>query len=296
MKQKLLLTTIFLAITTFLFGQNFGSIGTQWYYSEHAGGAAPTNSEYLHLQSVSDKVIDGVTTHKIVSTYYKFNRDTVTFATIYVYDQSDTVFMYNFQKKKFQTLYIFNALQGDTLTLDFPEPLSWTTDSTFRIVIDTVETVIIDGVSLKKYRIISLDEFNFWNGGYFMDRIGGLDWFFPRPIIIPEAGGPIRCYSDNQIDTSFQSVPCDYRLVSSINDTYNNFQIHVFPNPVQNELTIQTEQPIERIELCDLTGRRIITSHQLVLNLDQVNNGPYILTIYFNSGQILDKKIIKNAL
>lgn len=296
MKQKFLLTTILLTITTFLFGQNFGVIGTQWYYSEHASGAAPPNSEYLHLQSVADTVITGVTTHKIVRTYYKFSGDTVILDPLYVYEQSDTVFMYNFQKSKFQTIYIFNASQGDTLTLDFPEPLQWTTDSTYRLVIDTVETVVVDGVPLKKYRTISLDEFTFWNGGYFMDRIGGLDWFLPRAAIIPEAGGPIRCYLDNQIDTSFQSVACDYRLNTSIGELNPNYRIQVFPNPLQNELTIQSEQPIERVELFDLTGKSILSSRQATLNLENINNGVYILNIYLKSGQQLDRKIIKNAL
>jgi hypothetical protein len=296
MKEKLLLTTILLSLTTFLFGQNFGSIGTQWYYSEHASGAAPPNSEYLHLQSVADTVIDGVTTHKILRTYYKHNGDTVTFNPIYVYEQSDTAFMYNFQMSQFQTIYIFNAQQGDTLTLDIVEPLPWITDSTYRLVIDTVETVIVDGISLKKYRTIALDEFQFYNGGYFMDRIGGLDWFFPRATIIPEAGGPIRCYSDNQIDTSFQSVACDYRLITSISEINANYRIYIFPNPFQNELTIQSEQPIEQIELYDFTGRRILSSRQATLNLENINNGVYILTIYLKSGQRLDRKIIKNAL
>jgi hypothetical protein len=296
MKQKLLLTTILLTFTTLLFGQNFGSIGTQWYYSEHAGGSAPSNSEYLHLKSVSDTILNGVTTHKIVRTYYKFNGDTVTFDPLYVYEQSDTVFMYNFQKAKFQSIYIFNAQKGDTLTLEYPEPLPWSTDSTYRLVIDTIETLIVKGVSLKKYRTIALDRHQFHIGGYYIDRIGGIDWFFPRPDIIPEAGGPIRCYSDNQIDTSFQSIACDYRLFSSINEINSNFKINVFPNPVQNELTIQSEQPISRIELNDITGKRIMTTNQFYLNFDYLNNGLYILTIYFNSGQKLNKKIIKNAL
>lgn len=296
MKQKYLLTTFLLTFSNFLFGQNFGAIGTQWYYSEHASGAAPPNSEYLHLQSVTDTVIEGVTTHKISRTYYKHNGDTVTFDPIYVYEQSDTAFMYNFQKSKFQTIYIFNAQQGDTLTLDIVETLPWTTDSTYRLVIDTVETVIINGISLKKYRTIALDELQFYNGGYFMDRIGGLDWFFPRATIILEAGGPIRCYSDSQIDTSFQSVACDYRLITSIGEINPNYRIQVFPNPLQNELTIQSEQPIERVELFDLTGKSILSSRQVTLNLENINNGVYILTIYLKSGQRLERKIIKNAL
>lgn len=294
--MKIILTIVVWSITTFLFGQNFGAVGTQWFYSEHAGGMAPPNSEYLHLQSVADTVINDITTHKIIRSYYKFNGDTVIFDPLYVYEQSDTAFMYNSQEAKFQTIYIFNALQGDTLTLDFPEPLPWTTDTTYSLVIDTVETILVDGIPLKKYRTNALNEFQFWNGGYFMDRIGGLDWFFPRADIIPEAGGPIRCYSDNQIDTSFQSVACDYRLATSVNDINITEKLIVYPNPVQSQLTIQSEDPIDKIEISDLTGKILITTNQLNFNCEHLSTGLYILTVHFKNGQRLDNKIVKSAL
>ena len=209
MKQTIILTTILLTFSFSLLGQEFGTIGTQWHYSEHAGGACPGNCEYLHHESVMDTIISGQLTHKITQTYYKHTGDTVNFDPIYLYEQSDTVFMWSFSKSKFLTTYIFNGNIGDTLILDAPDTLSWT-DTTYRLVIDTIINLTIDGVPLKKYRTIALDDYTFWNGGYFMDKIGGLDWFFPRAAIFPEAGGPIRCYSDAQIDTSFQSVACDY--------------------------------------------------------------------------------------
>jgi len=163
------------------------------------------------------------------------------------------------------------------------------------LVIDEVETVMVDGVSLKKYRTSALNEFQFFNGGYFMDRIGGLDWFFPRATIIPEAGGPIRCYSDAQIDTSFQSVACDYSLVTSVNRLEVNTEITVFPNPVQDILTVKSEEPIERIELCDLSGKILITTSQLSLDCKHLSSGLYILSIYFKTGERHDEKIIKQT-
>lgn len=295
MKQPYILTVIFLPIASIAFGQNFGTIGTQWHYSEHAGGFAPPNSEYLHLVSVADTVIDGQTTHKIIQTYYKYSGDTVNFDPIYVFEQSDTVFMYSFQKSKFLILYIFNGNQGDTLTLDIPYTLPWTTDSTYRLVIDTIINTTVDGVQLKKYRTIALDELQFWNGGYFMDRIGGLDWFFPRAIIIPEAGGPIRCYSDTQIDTSFQTIACDYRLISSIPDLTDNYDVKIYPNPTTDVLTIKALQAITRIDLYELTGKFVGTSQTPSVDLSELTSGQYIITIYFATGQKIEKKIIKNA-
>ena len=37
MKREFLLSMIFVFMTIISFSQTFGTIGTQWYYSEHAG-------------------------------------------------------------------------------------------------------------------------------------------------------------------------------------------------------------------------------------------------------------------
>jgi hypothetical protein len=295
MTHKILLTIFSATITTFLYGQDFGSVGTQWFYSENGSGAC-YGCEYVHMVSVADTVISGKTTHKIERTYYKYNGNEETFTPLYVYGVSDTAFMYNFQKERFQTIFIFNATIGDTLTLDFPEPIEWTTDSTYRLVIDQIDTVITDGVSLKKYRTIELDEFVFWSDHSFMDRIGGLDWFFPRALIFPEAGGPIRCFSDNQIDTTFLTVACDYRLITSLDELNSDNRLKVFPNPVSSMLTIQTPQSVERIELTSMTGQRQISTNLLDINLSNINNGLYILTVYFTTGQLTRTTVIKNGL
>lgn len=279
MKQISILTIVFLIFTSSAFGQNFGLVGTEWYYSEHAAGTSPPNSEYLHLESVSDTVIEGKTTHKIVQTYYKYTGDTVSFEPIYVFEQSDTVFMYNFQKSKFLTLYIFNGNQGDTLTLDAPDTFS-TSNTTYRLVIDTVINTIIDGVPLRKYQTIALDDYQYYSEGYFMDRIGGLDWFFPRLITIPEMGGPIRCYSDLQIDTNFQTVACDHRLLISIQELNDNSNIEIYPNPASDKLTINSSQAIQRIDLHNMSGQFKATTQELNLDISELTNGLYILTIY----------------
>jgi len=294
MKQTGILTIIFLTIASNLLGQNFGAIGTQWHYSEHASGGCPGNCEYLHLESVADSVISGQTTHKILQTYYRHTGDTVRFDPIYLYEQSDTVFMWSFSKLRFLTTYIFNGSIGDTLTLDAPDTMIWA-DTTYRLVVDTIINVLVDGVPLKKYRTIALDDYGFWNGGYFMDRIGGLDWFFPRATIIPEAGGPIRCYSDAQIDTSFQTVACDYILYTSVDELAYNDDIKIYPNPTTDLLTIKSKQPIEKIDLFDLNGKLVATTRELTIDFSDLTSGQYVLIIHLTTGQKIEKKIIRNV-
>ena len=286
---------LLIAISANVIGQNFASIGTEWHYSEHASGACSGNCEYLHLESIADTIIQGKTTRKITQTYYQINGDTAMLNPIYVYEELDTVFSYSFNKNRFLTLYIFNKTQGDTITLDSPEDNFAWTDSTYRLVIDTVINTTINGVSLKKYKTSPLDDYQFYNGGYFIDKIGGLDWFFPRAATIPEAGGPIRCFSDTQIDTSFQTIACDHIIYTSIVEFTDNLDIEIYPNPTHDIFKIKSEKSINKVELYDLSGKLVLKTKKIDLNISELRNGQYIVKIYLSNGQEIERKIIKNT-
>ncbi len=294
MKNPTLLICILLGLSTQVSAQNFGAIGTQWHYSSHAYGACPGNCEYIHLESVLDTVINGQAVHKITQTQYRSVGDTLYFDPIYLYEQSDTVFMWDFERERFLTTHIFNGEVGDTLVLDAPEYMEWT-DTIYRLVILDITEVTVDGVTLKKYGTSALDEFQFYNGGYFMDRIGGLDYFFPRAVIIPEADGPIRCYSDADIDTSFQQVACDHILIISVDELTENEGITIHPNPASTTINISSTQPVERIELHDMLGKQAMATQHTTLDLSALPEGQYVVTIVLTNGQRVERRIIRQA-
>jgi hypothetical protein len=293
--MKRIIFFLFLFLTLRLVGQDFGTIGTKWYYSESAGGLCPGNCEYLLLSSIKDSSILGITTHKIVQKYYMQNGEIRDYQPIFVYSKNDTVYRYSFSKQKFITLYIFNHKKGDTLTLDSPDDNS--KFASYRLVIDSLKIESVDGISLKKYWTKPLDDYQFYDSGSFMDRIGGLDWFYPRAAIIPEAGGPIRCYLDSQIDTSFQNVACDYLVLRPpYKDIYKlDNKVKISPNPSTSRLRIESEIPIDLVELVDISGKIALKSNQQILDISKLPNGQYLMRISFVTGQKLEKKIIKNA-
>jgi hypothetical protein len=270
--------------------QSFGEIGTEWYYSEHAGGACVGNCEYIHFKSVKDTIINQKITNKVTQTYYRYAGDTVTLTPLYVYETNDTVFMWSFQKSRFLVTYIFNAETGDTLTLDVP--IETTNDATYRLIIDSIHNQTMDGVVLRKYYTTALDDFQFYNDGCYMDRIGGLGWLLPRTVSIPEAAGPIRCYSDSQIDVNFQDIPCDYIQYNSKEEFKKNV-INVYPNPVNDFIKIDTKQVVKKINLYDITGNLILTTTKMNVDLSNLLFGEYIIEIYLKSGDIVLRKIIK---
>jgi hypothetical protein len=146
MKQIIYILLLFL--TSRLLGQDFGTIGTTWYYSESAGGLCPGNCEYLLLSSIKDSSILGITTHKIVQKYYMQNGEIRDYEPIFVFSKNDTVYRYSFSKQKFLRLYIFNGKKGDTLTLDSPDENAKFT--TYRLVIDSLKIESVDGNIFEK--------------------------------------------------------------------------------------------------------------------------------------------------
>ena len=296
MQTSSFLFLLLMALSPTTLAQSFVKIGSQWFYSENAEGFCEGNCEYVHLESIEDTVINGKTTHKIEHTYFKFTGDIVQYDPVFMFEESDTVFTWNTTTSKFLTTYIFNGNIGDTLILDSPEDEGQQGENDgeqYRLVIDTIINVNINGLTLKKYKTTALDEYQFYNGGYFMDRIGGLDWFLPRALIIPEAGGPIRCYSDAEIDSSFQDVACDYIQLVAIEEQAKGFEIEIFPNPSSGILTLKTIEAIKEINMYNFTGELVYTTTEHEFDISKLQNGAYIVEVQMKDGKTFEKKIIK---
>jgi hypothetical protein len=292
MKNLIISTLIF--VTLSIKAQVFAPIGATWYYGESNSGAAPTNSEYIHYESVKDTIIKSQSVRKIIRTYYHYSGYTSVLKPLFVFNSTDTAFLYNPDKDKFGKLYIFNKNKGDTLTLDVPYGDSYPnlSKSTYRLVIDSISTVSYNGISIKKYKTRGLDDFQFWSSGWYMDYAGGLDWFFPRGVIIPEAGGPLRCYSDNKFSVNLTSQACDYRLISSVSEFKDN-DILIFPNPVNDNLQISSSKRIDKFDIFDNLGVLKISSNNFPVNLSQLKTGVYLVRLTFMDKTLTYKMIIK---
>ncbi len=293
MKLNLYITTILIIFQINLsFGQDFASIGAEWYYSSSAGGAAPTSSEYYYLLVEKDTTINDYNLRKIKRTYCSYQGDSIEVSPYFIHQSGDTVSLYDQDNEKLYRLFIFNALQGDTLVLDIPYDNNHLEDSTYRVVIDTVITETYDGEVLNKYVLEQLDDFG-WFSGFYLEKVGGYEWFLPLgKVIIPEADGPIRCYHDNEIDINFTSKDCGSRIVNSINNMLAD-RFELYPNPSSDYIQIKSELRIDNIEVIDNSGKIILQSAKTLINIGSFNSGIYFLRIYSENNTII-KKIIKN--
>jgi hypothetical protein len=70
------------------------------------------------------------------------------------------------------------------------------------------------------------------------------------------------------------------------------FSVSVYPNPIQNELTISGENGL--IELVDLTGKILISKEHYnytILNVSDLNSGTYILKLTSENGTLIQKLV-----
>lgn len=287
MKTKpFLLLTFFLLTLISANGQDFAPIGAEWYYSEHNGGAAPPDCEYVVYKSTKDTTILDRLAKKIERTYYRYSGDTNYLTPYYISQNHDTVFLYNPDDNDFDRLYIFNAQKGDTLTLDVPyEESSFVNQSTFRLIVDSVEIETQYSIGLKKYYIRPIDGFS-WISQWYMDRIGGQDWFLPRGAIYPEAGGPLRCYHDNEVDIKLVSYDCDYRLISRIASREFD-ELLIYPNPTDGLFRIKTVEKIDNVEIFDSLGKLIKSTCETEINLTEFPTGTYFIKIEIDKNFVL---------
>jgi len=88
----------------------------------------------------------------------------------------------------------------------------------------------------------------------------------------------------------YQSLPCSWPV--GINESLVS-TVDMFPNPTQNNITINTTENIIACRIMDLNGKQqILSGNEKVISLNQLQKGIYFIEIETPSG-IYTKKIVK---
>ncbi len=301
MKHFLLLTGLLLIVAQSS-AQLFGALGTEW---EHCA--------YQHLQdmgrdsiltkSVSSQTKYGLACHTIYSTAAA--KGFAALDSILLCNDNDKV--YYEEQDSLHLLYDFSLVQGDTIMLRYPTAFdpritpffpSW--EIHFTRVVDSVSTVIIDGIPLKKQYLRTIWPVDF-DGivytGNATERIGYDYWVVPLSHF--QAGEAywvegLAKFSDQ--DISITNV--DICFISDVEGVDIRKQVQVFPNPVQNYLQITTPNlQIDQLTIANLTGQQIfskenLTSPTTIPVAENLPPGIYLLTLVVGDQQIT-RKLIK---
>jgi hypothetical protein len=83
----------------------------------------------------------------------------------------------------------------------------------------------------------------------------------------------------------------DAALSNSSFNTFNEFT--VYPNPTSSILNINLDEEIEKIDIYSLLGRKVGTSTNTQMDISNLVNGIYLLSIETKNGKIGTKRIVK---
>ncbi|MCB9017502.1 MAG: T9SS type A sorting domain-containing protein [Prevotellaceae bacterium] len=298
----ILLSELFLFISSFA-GEHetpdfsgFAPIGAKWTYEFEGKTPSFIKTKGLHILEVNDEIhIDGhivKTIDKTIITphlnfdYSEIWHDTITFKnSIYLYMEGDTAYASIDSCKTFGKMFIFNASEGDTLTLN---DISCN-HGEYKMIIDSVIETEND---LKKYKgdILKYDTrcgFEEW----FMDKIGGIgsnSYLWPQLAYLSGSELNFSSYSEKR---GLNYSKNGFAELLQTEEYKNPFSI--YPNPVISTLYITTEKDIVDAKIYDINGNLSLATKKGNIDCSSLGNGIYFLSVIFEDNSKIIQKIIK---
>ncbi len=75
--------------------------------------------------------------------------------------------------------------------------------------------------------------------------------------------------------------------------TNEELSLSIYPNPTRNVLNISTVEKLEKVEVYNYIGQKVLESRQGPINVSNFNSGMYLLKVYTAKGGIAVKRFIK---
>lgn len=94
----------------------------------------------------------------------------------------------------------------------------------------------------------------------------------------------------------FDNVSASFTYATLSNESFDNKpNFTMYPNPVKNELFISSENDIQKVEIYNITGQRILeVNNSKRINTSSLRNGIYMVKLTSENGGVSVKKLIKN--
>ena len=82
-----------------------------------------------------------------------------------------------------------------------------------------------------------------------------------------------------------------------LNETFTDIDFKIYPNPVKNELFVNTQTDLNSVEIYDVLGKQILRLDNIEndkpINLSSLKSGIYFAKFNTQAGNYQTKKIIK---
>jgi len=94
--------------------------------------------------------------------------------------------------------------------------------------------------------------------------------------------------------TRYYSDPFRFKLsITGVDSSVDNSSLVIYPNPATNNLTINSVDKVDKVEIYDSFGKLSMISNQTKVNISKLEKGIYLIRVYTGS-KITTKKIMKN--
>lgn len=296
MKKYLPILLINFVLSGFIpvYGQYFAPIGARWYFDGSANGQAPMGSEYFLYEVVGDTLLAGKFSRVVNITYSSYFNGIQPWGEEYFYTENGKVFYYRYGK--FNLLYDFQAVPGDTVWVTDPQIHALNVDTLSPMLVDSVTIEYFNSVPLKVFYTHSVDLFGLSYRGPVVENIGALDWFLPRgDLLPPETEGPMRCYSDELFNFSWAPYPCDQNAFLDVGSE--------FPESLKVQKTYSgnwhfslPQSSIEAVEWMNLEGKTKsveLPAGQSEFELELPKSGLYVVRVRTQYGKLHVIKLLQ---
>lgn len=269
--RKIIFSLILLSWGSGLIGQKeWAPIGAEWYYT--FGGAFGPPISYVKLTSKGDTILGGKSCRLLTSEVFQdslisYSEEIIPQDYI-IYQDSNKI--YRWEEETFHILYDFDLQVGDTIKIYIPDRELFGPeydDQHVYFEIDSVDTETINGESFKRQKLKYLDmgivDFSVDFSDWAYEVIGSRSFFVPISFFNCDnaCATPMRCYSSSDgFSYNRFGIPCDtvvYRSTSTMEENTESIA-RIFPNPVESDLYLETEDPITEIAIIDVMGNSLL--------------------------------------
>ncbi|HZL12141.1 MAG TPA: alpha-amylase family glycosyl hydrolase [Prolixibacteraceae bacterium] len=123
------------------------------------------------------------------------------------------------------------------------------------------------------------------------------DFFTDSELSVSDVNSPILLKAGEYRLYSDQKLPAFHDLATQTSVTLSNSALNIYPNPVSDNLTIETADLIRKVEIYSMDGKMVLQSthntNNLKVNLSKLNPGMYFLRVQ-TSSQLFTEKVVKN--
>ena len=184
-------------------------------------------------------------------------------------------------------LYDFSLNAGDSTTIygysGEPDP--------YPAYIESVDSLFVGGTYHKRLHVKSdFQDFDFVQG------IGALQGVFYCDLPMTDWMCDLTCFSINgtsyALDGSGETwdVSCWETIDNKVPE---NTEITIYPNPAQEMIRFSLPE-IDKVEIYNAIGVKVISSAEAVINISHLNKGIYIAKVYYDKNSNTTIRFLKN--